>query len=91
MKKWCSLIDKIYRIENSKLAFKRVKKNKGALCIDGESVSDFAFNLNYNIEFFHDRLKTNIYKSKPVRRVEIEKPDGGVRLLGIPTVKDRVI
>ncbi|MTI72015.1 MAG: group II intron reverse transcriptase/maturase, partial [Firmicutes bacterium] len=91
MKKWYSLIDKIYRIENLKLAFKRVKKNKGAPGIDGESVSDFAFNLDYNIEFLHDRLKTNTYESKPVRRVEIEKPDGGVRSLGIPTVKDRVV
>ncbi|MTI66585.1 MAG: group II intron reverse transcriptase/maturase [Firmicutes bacterium] len=91
MKKWYSLIDKIYRIENLKLAFKRVKKNKGAPGIDGESVSDFAFNLDYNIEFLHDRLKTNTYESKPVKRVIIEKPDGGVRLLGIPTVRDRVV
>ena len=91
MKKWYSLIDKIYRRENLKLAFKQVKKNKGAPGIDGETVFDFHLNLDDNIEFLHEKLKTNTYKPSPVRRVEIGKPDGGVRLLGIPTVKDRVV
>ncbi|MEJ8553347.1 group II intron reverse transcriptase/maturase [Tepidibacter sp. Z1-5] len=91
MKKWYSLIDKIYRKENLELAFKRVKRNNGAPGIDGETVSDFALALELNIEFLHERLKTNTYEPSPVRRTEIEKPDGGVRLLGIPTVKDRVI
>lgn len=91
MKKWYSLIDKIYRKENLEQAFKHVKSNKGAPGIDGESVLDFASNLELNIEFLHGRLKTNTYVPSPVRRVEIEKPDGGTRLLGIPTVKDRVV
>ena len=91
MKKWYSLIDKIYREENLELAFKLVKRNNGAPGIDGETVSDFAIELEQNIEFLHERLKTNTYEPSPVRRVEIEKPDGGVRLLGIPTVKDRVV
>ena len=91
MKKWYSLIDKIYRKENLELAFKRVKRNNGAPGIDGETVSDFAGKLETNIEFLHGKLKTNTYKPSPVRRVEIEKPDGGVRLLGVPTVKDRVV
>lgn len=91
MKKWYSLIDKIYRRENLKLAFKQVKKNKGAPGIDGETVLDFHLNLDDNIEFLHEKLKTNTYKPSPVRRVEIAKPDGGVRLIGIPTVKDRVV
>lgn len=91
MKKWYSLIDKIYREDNLELAFKLVKRNNGAPGIDGETVSDFATELEQNIEFLHERLKTNTYEPSPVRRVEIEKPDGGVRLLGIPTVKDRVV
>lgn len=91
MRKWYSLIDKIYRKENLELAFKRVKRNNGAPGIDGETVSDFALALELNIEFLHERLKTNTYEPSPVRRTEIEKPDGGVRLLGIPTVKDRVV
>jgi len=91
MKKWYSLIDKIYREENLKPAFKRVKRNNGAPGIDGETVSDFADELETNIKFLHEQLKTNGYEPGPVRRVEIEKPDGGIRLLGIPTVKDRVV
>ena len=91
MKKWYSLNDKIYRKENLELAFKHVKRNNGAPGIDGETVSDFAYKLELNIEFLHEKLKTNTYKPSPVRRTEIEKPDGGVRLLGIPTVKDRVV
>lgn len=91
MKKWYSLIDKIYRKENLKLAFEYVKRNNGAPGIDGETVFDFATELELNIEFLHERLKTNSYEPSPVRRVEIEKPEGGVRLLGIPTVKDRVV
>lgn len=91
MKKWYSLIDKIYRKENLELAFKHVKKNNGAPGIDGETVLEFACNIESNIEFLHEKLKTNTYEPSPVRRVEIEKPDGGVRLLGIPTVKDRVV
>ncbi|SNS31374.1 group II intron reverse transcriptase/maturase [Anaerovirgula multivorans] len=91
MKKWYSLIDKIYRKESLELAFKRVKRNNGAPGIDGETVWDFADKIELNIEFLHERLKTNGYVPSPARRVEIEKPDGGTRLLGIPTVKDRVV
>lgn len=91
MKKWYSLIDKIYRIENLQLSFKRVRKNNGAPGIDGETVLDFALKLDENIEFLHEKLKTNTYEPSPVRRTEIGKPDGGVRRLGIPTVKDRVV
>lgn len=91
MKKWYSLIDKIYRKENLELAFRKVKRNHGAPGIDGETVLDFKEALEMNIEFLHAKLKTNTYEPDPVRRVEIEKPDGGIRLLGVPTVKDRVV
>jgi len=91
MKKWYSLIDKIYQKENLELAFKRVKRNHGAPGIDGETVEDYAENLEVNTELLYEKLKTNAYEPSPVRRVEIEKPDGGIRLLGVPTVKDRVV
>lgn len=91
MRKWYSLIDKIYQYENLRQAFKRVKKNHGAPGIDGETVEEFDEKLEENIEFLHGKLKTNTYEPSPVKRVEIEKPDGGKRLLGIPTVKDRVV
>lgn len=91
MRKLYSIIDKIYRKENLRQAFKRVKRNGGAPGIDGVTVQDFDAKLDENIDFLHEELKTNSYKPNPVRRKEIEKDDGGVRLLGIPTVKDRVV
>ena len=91
MKKWYSLIDKIYDKDNLDIAFKSVKKNHGAPGIDGETVKAFAEKLEENVEFLHQALKTKTYLPSPVRRKEIEKPDGGIRLLGIPTVRDRVV
>lgn len=91
MKKLYSLIDKIYRRENLKHAFVLVKRNNGAPGIDGETVLDFKANETENIDLLHEQLKTNTYTPKPVRRVEIPKADGGVRCLGVPTVKDRVV
>lgn len=91
MKKLYSLIDKIYRRENLKKAFALVKRNNGAPGIDGETVLDFKLNETENIDLLHEQLKTNTYTPQPVRRVEIPKLDGGVRYLGVPTVKDRVV
>lgn len=91
MKKLYSLIDKIYRRENLYAAFKAVKRNNGAPGIDGETVLDFANEVDANIERLHVELSTNTYVPKPVRRVEIPKADGGTRPLGIPTVRDRVV
>ena len=91
MRKLYSLIDKIYRRENLQEAFKAVKRNQGAPGIDGETVSDFAGEVDANIERLHAELKTNTYVPSPVRRVEIPKADGGTRPLGIPTVRDRVV
>jgi len=91
MKKLYSLIDKIYREENLRQAFKRVKKNHGAPGEDGETVEDFAFKLDENIKRLHEQLKTDTYKPSPVKRVEIDKADGGKRPLGLPTVRDKVV
>jgi RNA-directed DNA polymerase len=91
MKKWYSLYDKIYRIENLKEAYKRVRRNHGAPGIDGETVEDFRRNAEKRVRFLHDALKTKTYHPSPVRRVELKKPDGGIRNLGIPTVADRVV
>ena len=91
MRKWYSLIDKVYAMENLHRAFKHVKSNNGAPGIDGESVKDFAMAVENKLAIIHDELKTNRYKPVPVKRVEIEKEDGSKRPLGIPTVKDRVV
>ena len=91
MRKWYSLIDKVYQKDNLILASKQVRRNHGAPGIDGETVEAYMDKLDENIKFLHQTLSTHTYKASPVKRVEIAKPDGGIRLLGIPTVKDRVV
>jgi group II intron reverse transcriptase/maturase len=71
--------------------FRRVRKNKGSAGIDGKSVEDFEAHLEVELETLKEELKSWTYHPKPVRRVEIAKPEGGVRLLGIPCVRDRVV
>lgn len=68
-----------------------VKRNNGAPGIDGETVLDFKLNETENLDLLHRQLKTNTYTPQAVRRVEIPKADGGIRYLGVPTVKDRVV
>lgn len=91
MRKWYSLIDKVYALENLRQAFKHVKSNKGAPGIDEETVEDFAMQLEEKLNMIHAELKTDTYVPSPVKRVEIDKEDGGKRPLGIPTVTDRVV
>ena len=91
MRKWYSLIDKVYAMENLHQALKHVKSNNGAPGIDGETVKDFAMTLEDKLTIIHVELKTGTYEPDPVKRVEIEKEDGSKRPLGIPTVKDRVV
>ena len=71
--------------------FNKVKKAKGAAGIDMQSLSDFASDLDNNLAALHDELQTKRYRPQAVRRVEIPKDDGGVRELGIPTVRDRIV
>lgn len=91
MKKYYSLIDKIYNKNNILEAFKLVKKNKGAPGVDGETIQDFESLLEDKINEIHCELRNNSYYPSPVRRTYIDKDDGSKRPLGIPTVKDRVI
>lgn len=91
MKKYYSLIDKIYNKNNILEAFKRVKKNKGVPGVDGETVEYFQSLLDDKINEIHCELKEGSYEPSPVRRTYIEKDDGTQRPLGIPTVKDRVV
>jgi RNA-directed DNA polymerase len=91
MKKYYSLIDKIYNKNNILDAFKLVKKNKGAPGIDGETVQNFESLLDDKINEIHCELKNGDYKPNAVRRTYIKKDDGSERPLGIPTVKDRVV
>lgn len=72
-------------------AFKKVKSAKGAPGIDGQSIKDFAGDLYRNLTCLVEELKAKSYRLLSVKRVEIPKADGGVRKLGIPAVRDRVI
>ncbi len=71
-------------------AFKRVKANRGAAGVDGQSIADFEEDLKNNLYKVWNRMSSGSYFPPPVRRVEIPKGDGKKRLLGIPTVADRI-
>ena len=90
MKKYYSLIDKVYQMKNLREAYYAVKSNKGKPGVDGETLEDYGRNIEENLDNLHHELRTGTYKPSPVRRVNIPKPDGSTRPLGIPTVKDRV-
>ncbi|RNB67228.1 group II intron reverse transcriptase/maturase [Brevibacillus panacihumi] len=77
--------------ENLLLALKRVEKNKGSHGVDGMSVKSLRQHILSNWDSLRASLENGTYVPSPVRRVEIPKLNGGVRLLGIPTVTDRLI
>lgn len=85
------LLEEVFERNNMLLALKRVISNKGSHGVDGMKIDE----LREHIKKHWDTIKAKILESKynpsPVRRVEIPKVDGGVRLLGIPTVQDRLI
>ena len=85
------LLEKILEKDNLNRAFKRVKANKGAPGVDGMTIDETLQWLKEHNHELIDRIRRGKYTPKPVRRVEIPKPDGGVRKLGIPTVTDRTI
>jgi RNA-directed DNA polymerase len=85
------LFEEITSSEQLLRAFKAVKANRGAPGVDGQSVEEFAANLQEEVANLSQEVRAWRYKAKPVRRVRIPKPDGGERLLGIPCVRDRVL
>ena len=80
------LMEEIAERENLKDALRRVKANKGSPGIDGMTVDQLDDYLKQYWPAIRDQLLSGTYKPKPVKRVEIPKPDGGVRKLGVPTV-----
>ncbi len=71
-------------------AFKKVKANGGAAGVDGQSIAEFEKDLKRNLYKLWNRMSSGSYFPPPVRTVEIPKDNGGIRLLGIPTVADRI-
>src|SRR6201998_695909 len=87
-----SLVDKVYSRENLKLAWERVRANRGASGADRVTIGDFEANLDRNLERLHRELREQTYQPQAVRRLEIPKrgAPGKTRPLGIPSVYDRV-
>src|SRR6266851_4932449 len=85
------LMEEVCGRENCQRALRRVKANKGSAGIDGMKVSELPGYLKQHWPAIREQLLSGTYQPQPVRRVEIAKPDGGVRKLGIPTVLDRFI
>ena len=86
-----NLLESILERENLNNAYKRVKANKGAPGADGMSVEEALPWLKEHGKELTESIRRGKYKPDPVRRKEIPKPDGGVRKLGIPSVKDRIV
>ena len=86
-----SLMEAVCERENLKKALRRVKTNKGSPGIDGMTVDQLPDYLRAHWPQHRDELYVGTYTPSPVKRVEIPKPHGGVRKLGIPTVLDRFI
>ncbi|MDB0034777.1 group II intron reverse transcriptase/maturase [bacterium] len=91
MKVYYSLYSRMFDIQWLYNGFKKVWKSKGAAGIDGQSLSDYALNLDNNLKQLQHELQTKQYEPQAVKRVEIPKEGCGVRLLGIPAVRDRIV
>ncbi len=85
------LLEKMLDKKNMSEAYKKVCANKGADGVDGMEPEELDGYIRENWDSIREQIRTRSYKPQPVRRVEIPKPNGSKRKLGIPTVMDRVI
>ena len=85
------LLERVLPRENMVLAWKRVEANKGSAGVDGLTIEETAEVLKTQWHKIREEIESGLYRPQAVRRVEIPKPGGGVRELGIPTVVDRLI
>src|SRR3989441_11947508 len=91
--KFYSLYDKVWRSDVLEEAWKQVKENRGAPGVDGETIDGIVSRQEEGLMLsrLQDQLRAKTYRFQPVRRVDIPKPKGGTRPLGIATVEDRVV
>lgn len=85
------LMEEVCEADNCRQALKQVKANRGSAGVDGMTVSQLSDHLKKHWPTMRAQLLSGIYNPQPVKRVEIPKPDGGKRKLGIPTVVDRFV
>ena len=86
-----NILERIVDYGNIDKAYNQVRGNKGSAGVDKMSVEELGTWLGINLKSFQTSILEEKYEVSPVRKVELDKPDGGKRLLGIPTVKDRLI
>lgn len=86
-----SLMEEVVKEENRTVALEAVKRNRGAAGIDHMKTTELESHLQAHWENIRAKLLAGTYVPSPVKRVEIPKPSGGTRMLGIPTVQDRLI
>ena len=84
-------MEEVCQRENLEIAWKRVRENKGSPGVDGRTIEQTRIYLREHWPTLREQLLKGTYQPQPVKRVEIPKPDGGMRKLGIPTVLDRFI
>jgi RNA-directed DNA polymerase len=89
--KWFSLMDKVFAPKTLAAAWTKVRANKGAAGVDGQSIERFAAKAEDYLAELTAALREGAYRSQAVKRVDIPKGDGRTRPLGIPTVKDRIV
>jgi RNA-directed DNA polymerase len=89
--KWFSLMDKVFAPKTLAAAWKKVRANKGAAGVDGQSIERFAAKAEDYLAELSAALREGSYRPQAVKRVDIPKGDGRTRPLGIPTVKDRIV
>lgn len=90
--RWFSLMDKVYAPANLAAAWKRVRSNRGAAGVDGQSVAQFERDASKYLDELHHELRDGRYRPSAVRRVWIDKPGTSKkRPLGIPTIRDRIV
>src|SRR5258705_2416191 len=85
------LMEEVWARENLVKAWKRVRRNKGSPGVDGKTIDDTKDYLREHWPSIRSQLLEGTYQPQPVKRVEIPKPDGGIRKLGVPCVVDRLI
>jgi RNA-directed DNA polymerase len=85
------LMEEVCDRKNLEIAWKRVRGNKGSPGVDGMTIDEALEYLREHWPTIRSQLLEGTYQPHPVRRVEIPKPDGGVRKLGVPCVVDRLI
>ena len=85
------MLERILSPTNMAEAYRRVVANAGASGVDGVTVQELSDYIKSNWKRIAGEIRSRQYRPQPVRRVEIPKPNGGMRKLGVPTVVDRMI